>query len=52
MPHAYTEDRLVEQPAIKLFTEIDWARVSAFQNLHQTLDLLLPNLLTGQVTQE
>ncbi len=25
MPHAYTEDQLVEQPAIGLFAELDWA---------------------------
>ena len=25
MPHAYTEDRLVEQPAIGLFVELGWA---------------------------
>jgi type I restriction enzyme R subunit len=25
MPHAYTEDRLVEQPAIGLFAELGWA---------------------------
>jgi type I restriction enzyme R subunit len=24
MPHAYTEDRLVEQPAIGLFAELSW----------------------------
>jgi hypothetical protein len=25
MPHAYTEDQLVEQPAIGLFAELGWA---------------------------
>ncbi len=25
MPHAYTEDQLVEQPAIGLFGELRWA---------------------------
>jgi len=25
MPHAYTEDQLVEQPAIELFAELGWA---------------------------
>ena len=25
MPHAYTEDQLVEQPAIDLFAELGWA---------------------------
>ncbi len=30
--HAYTEDQLVEQPAIGLFAELGWA--IAFANLH------------------
>jgi hypothetical protein len=29
MPHAYTEDQLVEQPAIGLFAELGWETVSA-----------------------
>ena len=29
MPHAYTEDQLVEQPAIGLFAQIGWQTVSA-----------------------
>jgi type I restriction enzyme R subunit len=29
MPNAYTEDQLVEQPAIALFDELDWQTVSA-----------------------
>jgi type I restriction enzyme R subunit len=28
-PHAYTEDQLVEQPAIGLFAELGWQTVSA-----------------------
>ena len=28
-PHAYTEDQLVEQPAIGLFPELGWTMVSA-----------------------
>ncbi len=28
-PHPYTEDQLVEQPAIGLFAELGWATVSA-----------------------
>ena len=28
-PKGYTEDRLVEQPAIELFAELGWSRVSA-----------------------
>lgn len=30
-PHAYTEDQLVEQPAIGLFAELGWQTVSAMQ---------------------
>jgi type I restriction enzyme R subunit len=29
--HAYTEDQLVEQPAIKLFAELGWQTVSAME---------------------
>jgi type I restriction enzyme R subunit len=29
MQHAYTEDQLVEQPAIGLFAELGWQTVSA-----------------------
>lgn len=32
MPHAYTEDQLVEQPAIGLFAELGWT--IAFGNPH------------------
>jgi hypothetical protein len=28
--HAYTEDQLVEQPAIGLFAELGWTRVLYF----------------------
>ena len=28
-PHAYTEDQLVEQPAIGLFAELGWTTMSA-----------------------
>ncbi len=31
MPHAYTEGQLVGQPAIRLFAELDWTAVSAFE---------------------
>ncbi len=31
MPHAYTEDQLVEQPAIRLFAELGWTTVSALE---------------------
>ena len=49
MPHAYTEDQLVEQPAIGLFAELGWHTVVALLNIHRTHDLLLPRLLSGQV---
>ena len=47
--HAYTEDQLVEQPAIGLFAELGWQTVSAFPNLRRTRDLLLPRLLSGEL---
>ena len=55
--HAYTEDQLVEQPAIQLFAEMEWETVSAADvslrtalgNLRRTRDLLLPRLLSRQV---
>jgi type I restriction enzyme R subunit len=31
MPHAYSEDQLVEQPAIGLFAELGWQSLSAFE---------------------
>jgi type I restriction enzyme R subunit len=31
MPHAYSEDQLVEQPAIGLFAELGWGTVSAME---------------------
>ena len=31
MPYAYTEDQLVEQPAIGLFAELGWSTVSALE---------------------
>jgi type I restriction enzyme R subunit len=35
MPHAYTEDQLVEQPAIGLFAKLGWTTVSASgENFH------------------
>ena len=52
MPHAYTEDQLVEQPAIGLFAELGWTTVPALKeirSLRRTRDLLLPRLLPGQV---
>lgn len=32
MPHAYTKDQFVEQPAIGLFTALGWATVSAMED--------------------
>jgi hypothetical protein len=50
LPHAYTEDQLVEHPAIGLFAELGWQTMAQIQNLHRTRDLLLPRLLSGQVS--
>jgi type I restriction enzyme, R subunit len=36
MPHAYTEDQLVEQPAIGLFEELGWQTVSALDEVFGT----------------
>ena len=33
MPHAYTEDQLVEQPAIGLFAALGWQTVSAMEEI-------------------
>ena len=33
MPHAYTEEQLVEQPAIQLFTALGWQTVSATEEV-------------------
>jgi type I restriction enzyme R subunit len=33
MPYAYTEDQLVEQPAIGLFAELGWTTVSALEEI-------------------
>ncbi|MGH9351787.1 MAG: type I restriction endonuclease, partial [Terriglobia bacterium] len=33
MPHAYTEDQLVEQPAIGLLAELGWTTVSALEEM-------------------
>jgi len=47
MPHAYTEDQLVEQPAIGLFAGLGWQAA----NLRRAYDLLLPQC-RGQVEVE
>jgi type I restriction enzyme R subunit len=31
--HAYTEDQLVEQPAVGLFAELGWTTVSALEEI-------------------
>jgi len=41
MPHAYTEDQLVEQPAIGLFAELGWQTVSAMEETFGTTGTLL-----------
>ena len=33
MSHAYSEDSLVEQPAIQLFAEMGWQTVSALEEV-------------------
>ena len=39
--HAYTEDQLVEQPAIGLFTELGWQTVSAMEETFGATGTLL-----------
>jgi len=34
MSHAYTEDQLVEQPAIRLFAELGWQTVAAMEEVY------------------
>jgi len=41
MPHAYTEDQLVEQPAIGLFAELGWQTVSALEETFGATGTLL-----------
>jgi type I restriction enzyme R subunit len=41
MPHAYTEDQLVEQPAIGLFAELSWQTVSAVEETFGAAGTLL-----------
>ena len=36
MPHAYTEDQLVEQPAIGLFAELGWHAPATTTNYANT----------------
>lgn len=44
-PHAYTEDQLVEQPAIGLFAQLGWQTVSALEETFGTGDTGLCNLV-------
>ena len=39
--HAYTEDQLVEQPAIRLFAELGWQTVSASDEIFGATGTLL-----------
>ncbi len=41
MPHAYTEDQLVEQPAIGLFGEVGWTTVSVLEETFGATGTLL-----------
>jgi type I restriction enzyme R subunit len=41
MPHVYTEDQLVEQPAIGLFAELGWQTVSALEETFGATGTLL-----------
>ena len=45
---AYTEDELVEQPAMGLFAELGWQAVPVL-GLRRMRDLPLPPLLSGQM---
>ena len=41
MPHAYTEDQLVEHPVIRLFAELGWTTVSALEETFGATGTLL-----------
>jgi hypothetical protein len=49
MSYAYSEDQLVEQPAIQLFAALGWL-MTLVTNLRRTRDLLLPRLLSGAIS--
>ena len=40
MPHAYTEDQLIEQPAIGFFAELHWTTVTALEESFGALGIL------------
>ena len=51
--HAYTEDQLVEQPAIGLFAALGWQTVSALEESFGTggtIVATLSNEANGEVT--
>src|SRR5258708_19063639 len=59
MPHAYTEDQLVEQPAIQLFVELGWSTVLASDGIvgargtlerEPTVDVVLQSRLRAALT--
>jgi len=41
MPHAYTEDQLVEQPAIGMVADPGWTTVSVLENMFRATGRLL-----------
>jgi type I restriction enzyme R subunit len=47
-PHAYTEDQLVDQPALRLFAELGWQTVSALEETFGASGMLLRET-TGEV---
>lgn len=48
MSHAYSENQLVEQPAVQLYAELNCQGMSKKQ-LRRTRDLLIPRLLSGAI---
>ena len=48
MPHAYTEDQLVEQPAIGLFAELGWQTASALEETFGATGTLLRETKGGK----
>ena len=46
---SYTEDQLVEQPAIYFFMSLSEWPVATQIFIRRTRDLLLPRLLSGQI---
>ncbi len=43
MTHAYTEDQLVEQPAIGLFAALSWQEVSAMEENQRVGNMTIKN---------